>query len=483
MAELGFKTPADIAKQLANLKRNSAIQRLDEPGRARLDRLLPQIIYACAAESEPDAALAGCLKVIESIGRRSAYFALLNENPGALARLVTLAARSDFLASQIAAHPLLLDELLDPRVFSEAPQRVELAADLQLRLNSRSSDDPEQQLEGIRNFQQAAVFRTAVADMSAVIPLMKVSDRLTDIAELVVQAALELALDDMLARHGQPMCDDGNGLREANFGVLGYGKLGGLELGYGSDLDLVFIHDSAGEQQQTAGKRSVDNAVFFARLAQRLIHMLTMRTLSGSLYEVDIRLRPNGNSGQMVSSLTAFEKYQREDAWTWEHQSLLRSRAIAGTETVLDKFAAVRETVLTRYVRIAELQADVLKMRERMRGELDKSTADYFHIKQGHGGVVDIEFMVQYLVLANAQAHKSLIVWSDNIRQLDALAAAGIMQPDHAEALADIYRDYRGGLHRLSLGGKAALAPFAEFGDSPAVVMRLWDQYLASPGS
>jgi [glutamine synthetase] adenylyltransferase / [glutamine synthetase]-adenylyl-L-tyrosine phosphorylase len=480
LAGLGFKTPAEVVNRLATLKHNSAIQRLGETGRARLDRLLPQIIYACAAESAPDAALAGCLKVIESIGRRSAYFALLNENPGALKRLVALAARSDFLASQIAAHPLLLDELLDPRVFSAPPQRAELDADLQLRLRSRSSDDPEQQLEGLRNFQQAAVFRTAVADMSAVIPLMKVSDRLTDIAELVVQAALELALSDMLARHGQPMCDDGGGLREAHFGVLGYGKLGGLELGYGSDLDLVFIHDSAGEQQQTDGERPLDNAIFFGRLAQRLIHMLTMRTLSGSLYEVDTRLRPNGNSGQMVSSLQAFEKYQREDAWTWEHQSLLRSRAIAGPATILDKFAAVRRTALTQYVRIAELRNDVLKMRGRMRAELDKSAADEFHIKQGRGGLVDIEFMVQCLVLANARAHSSLIVWSDNIRQLAALAEAGIMQPEDAENLADIYRDYRGWLHRLSLGGKSGLLPTAELGDRPAVVSGLWAHYLGS---
>jgi glutamate-ammonia-ligase adenylyltransferase len=319
--------------------------------------------------------------------------------------------------------------------------------------------------------------------MSAVIPLMKVSDRLTDIAELVVQAALELALNDMLVRHGKPMCDDGNGMREANFGVLGYGKLGGLELGYGSDLDLVFIHDSAGEEQTTDGERALDNAVFFGRLAQRLIHMLTMRTLSGSLYEVDTRLRPNGNSGQMVSSLTAFEKYQREDAWTWEHQSLLRSRAIAGPTAIFERFAAVRETALTRFVRVTELQADVLKMRERMRGELDKSTADEFQIKQGRGGLVDIEFMVQYLVLANAPANPSLITWSDNIRQLDALAAAGIVQPSHAQTLADIYRDYRGWLHRLSLGGKAGLVPLAELGDSPAIVTGLWEQYLASAKS
>ncbi|MDG2155948.1 MAG: bifunctional [glutamate--ammonia ligase]-adenylyl-L-tyrosine phosphorylase/[glutamate--ammonia-ligase] adenylyltransferase, partial [Gammaproteobacteria bacterium] len=367
LAELGFANPPDVPKQLQKLKLDSAIVRLDELGQARLSRLIPQLIHACSAESSPDVALGACLSIVEAIGRRSAYFSLLNENPAALKRLVTLAARSDFLSRQVATHPLLLDELLDPRVFSKEPRRIDLEDDLALRLSDQPSDDPELSLENIRNFQQAAVFRVAVADMSGVLPLMKVSGRLTDIAELVVEAALQLAYGEMVARHGRPMCDDGDGLREAYFGVLGYGKLGGLELGYGSDLDLVFLHDSTGEEQQTDGLQPLDNLTFFARLAQRLIHMLTMQTLSGSLYKVDTRLRPSGNSGQMVSSLRAFEKYHKETAWTWEHQSLLRSRAIAGPLQICDQFAAVRDDVLTSHVHFAELHEDVLSMRDRMR--------------------------------------------------------------------------------------------------------------------
>lgn len=478
LAELGFANPADVPEQLQRLKLDSSIARLDEPGQARLERLMPQLIHACSAEPSPDAALRACLSIVEAIGRRSAYFSLLNENPAALQRLVTLAARSDFLAGQVAAHPLLLDELLDPRVFSKEPRRIDLEDDLALRLTDQSSEHPELYLEHIRNFQQAAVFRVAVADMSGVLPLMKVSGRLTDIGELVVDAALKLAYDEMVVRHGRPMCNDGDGMREAYFGVLGYGKLGGLELGYGSDLDLVFLHDSSGEEQQTDGLQPLDNPVFFARLAQRLIHMLTMQTLSGSLYKVDTRLRPSGNSGQMVSGLRAFEKYHKETAWTWEHQSLLRSRAIAGSLRICDEFAAVRDDVLTHHVHFAELHADVLKMRDRMRKELDKSTVDMFHVKHGIGGVIDIEFLVQYLVLEHARNHPSLIVWSDNIRQLEALAAAGIMQPEHSEQLADIYRDYRSLLHRLSLAGQVSLVPFVDLAESPSIVSGLWHRYV-----
>ncbi len=478
LEDLGYQSPETVVGLLKSLRNNSAIQRLDEPGRARLNRLIPALIMAAAAEPVPDVALSGSLKVIESIGRRSAYFSLLNENPAALNRLVSLVASSDFLAQLIAEHPLLLDELLDPRIFSQAPSRDDFENDLAMRLGDRHSDDIEQQLEAILHFQQAAVFRTAVADLSAIMPLMHVSDRLTDIAELVVEAALDLCWQEMRGKHGKPMCDDGDGLRDANFAVLGYGKLGGFELGYASDLDLVFLHDSAGEAQTSDGERPLDNAVYFARLAQRLINMLTMRTVSGSLYEVDTRLRPNGNSGQIVSSLSAFDRYQEKDAWTWEHQSLLRSRAIAGTDIIRHEFADVRSRALTRYVHHSELRSDVQAMRERMRGELDTSSGDNFHIKHGKGGVVDIEFIVQYLVLENAAAHLPLIRWSDNVRQLETLAETGVMERDDAEQLADIYREYRGWLHRFALAGKPSLIASSELGDRPAQVTALWQKYL-----
>ena len=285
----------------------------------------------------------------------------------------------------MATHPLLLDELLDPRVFEQAPSRSELAADLEVRLSRVAADDAEARLDALRNFQQAAIFRVAVVDLTGVLPLMKVSDRLTDIAELVLEAALALAWQELVARHGEPRCVADGAARPARFAIVAYGKLGGLELGYGSDLDLVFLNDSEGEQQQTDGAQPLDNAVFFSRLTRRIISILTMHTTSGKLYEVDIRLRPSGQSGLLVSSLTAFDLYQRQDAWTWEHQALLRSRAVAGDAGVKAAFEQLRVKALTTYVRRENLAKEVADMRQRMRDELSKGTPELLDVKQDPG--------------------------------------------------------------------------------------------------
>jgi glutamate-ammonia-ligase adenylyltransferase len=267
--------------------------------------------------------------------------------------------------------------------------------------------------------------------------------------------------------------------REARFGIAGYGKLGGLELGYGSDLDIVFMHDSAGESQQTDGEHSLDNAVFFGRLARRITHILTMPTPTGALYEVDTRLRPSGNSGLLVTSLAALDSYQRSDAWTWEHQALLRARAVAGGPEIRNSFEALRVHALINYVRRGTLRDEVLKMRERMRDELNNSTPERFDIKQGAGGLIDIEFLVQYLVLLHAPGHPALVEYSDNIRQLDALQAADIITAAEAAGLADAYRDYRGRMHQLSLAGETRFAGPDEFTAQRAMVVALWRRYLA----
>ena len=362
---------------------------MDEVGKQRLDRLLPAMLLACGGAGNATLALDGMLRLIEAIGRRSAYIALLNENTAALERVVKLCGSSEFLARQVAAHPLLLDELLDPRIFLKAPAREDLERDLHHRLDGVSMDDTEQRFEALRNFQQAAVFRVAVADLSGTLPLMKVSDRLTEIAELVLAEALAMSMAELVARHGVPHCVVNDQPREAGFAIAGYGKLGGLELGYGSDLDIVFMHDSEGEGQETNGDRPLDNAVFFARLARRISHILTMSTPTGALYEVDTRLRPSGSSGLLVTSLTALDSYQRTDAWTWEHQALLRARSVAGNQTVRDAFERLRVHVLTHYVRRGTLQEEVRNMRDRMRAELDESNAELFDIKQGTGGLID----------------------------------------------------------------------------------------------
>ena len=482
IAENVFENPEEPVQRIDALRSGALYKRLDEVARQRLDRLLPALLMTCGAIGPKGlAALERVLRIIEAIGRRSAYIALLNENSAALERLVRLCGSSGLLASQVAAHPLLLDELLDQRIFMEAPTRDDLEEDLRHRLDVLAPDENEQHFEALRNFQQAAVFRVAVADLSGTLPLMRVSDRLTDIAELVLAAALELAMVELVSRHGRPHYDIDGERHEAGFAIIGYGKLGGLELGYGSDLDVVFVHDSRGDRQETDGENPLDNAVFLSRLVRRITSILTIHTATGALYEVDTRLRPSGNSGLLVSSLQAFDKYQREDAWTWEHQALLRARPVAGSKAVMEAFAGLRNKSLLDYVHRDTLCAEVVKMRMRMRAELSKSTAEQFDIKQGEGGVIDIEFLVQYLSLLHAPEHAELLVWSDNVRQLEALDAVGVLTTKNADYLADAYRAYRERMHLLFLAGEPRLTSVQDFVVERKHVSALWSKHLGEP--
>ncbi len=486
LAAAGFADPEAILERIVRLHEGGLPARLGQMGRQRLDVLVPALLKAACGQPHPADALDGLILVLEAIGRRSAYFALLNENPQALQRLVSICGSSQFLARLVAAHPLLMDELLDPRIFEQAPSREELVADLEARLAAVPADDAggglEGRLEALRNFQQAAIFRVAVVDLSGVLPLMKVSDRLTDVAELVLGAALALAWDELAGRHGVPCCLVDGQARPARFAIVAYGKLGGLELGYGSDLDLVFVNDSQGEQEQTDGAQAIDNSMFFARLTRRIISILTMHTTSGKLYEVDIRLRPSGESGLLVSSLAALDIYQRDNAWTWEHQALLRSRAVAGDAEVKAGFEQLRVQALTHYVREESLAADVVAMRQRMRDELSSGTPDLMDLKQDPGGITDIEFLVQYLVLRNARRIPALVRWSDNIRQLESLADHGILTPEAAAELADAYRDYRKRMHHLNLAGAPGLLPHAELAALKATVTRHWEAVFYTHG-
>ncbi len=483
LKQYGFRDADESLKFIKQLRESSAYRRMDETGRQRMDRLVPAVIRAAADNPMPGRALEGALQVIGSIGLRTAYLALLIENPAALNHLVSLSAKSKILAKQVATFPALLDELLDPRIFTRLYTRVEISGDLRSRVAAVQVDDPEERLEAMRNFQQAAVFRVAVADLSGVFPVMKVSDQLTDIAEVVLQQALDIAWSELVERYGSPFCKDSNGERPTEFGIVAYGKLGGLELGYGSDLDLVFVHDSAGDDQQTDGENQLDNSMFFARLAKRVVSILTMQTLSGPLYEIDTRLRPSGRSGLLVTSLAAFERYQREDAWTWEHQALLRSRPVAGSATIADAFNGVRIRVLQDNVRRDSLRDEVQKMRVRMRSELSKGDADTFDVKQDAGGIGDIEFLVQYLVLKGAGTNVELLRYTDNIRQIEELQKAQIITAEEATLLSDVYRAYRESINRLSLAGRPGLIPAEDFLAEEFSVFRkliqdLWIKYF-----
>jgi glutamate-ammonia-ligase adenylyltransferase len=475
----GFADAADIAAQLDHLAASAYFRRQDETGRRRLRELLPKLLSAIATAPTPSVTLMRILKILERIGGRTAYLALLNENAAAMQRLVQLCAQSQFLADQIAAQPLLLDELIDERLVDEAPSREQFAADLAARRTLMQTEDPDRQVEILRQFQSAAIFRVAVADLIGGLPLMKVSDRLTDIAELIVNETLALAWAQITAKHGVPRCVDENGVsRVPGMIVVAYGKLGGLELGYGSDLDLVFLHDSSGEAQRTDGANSVDNTVFFQRLGQRLVHLLTVHTSMGRLYEVDTRLRPGGNRGLLVQSLKAFREYEFEEAWTWEHQSLLRARAIAGDPQRCAEFEAARVEVLRNAVKRDGLREAVRNMRAKMRENLSKAREGQFDLKQDPGGVADLEFLVQFWMLKWADRYPEIVTFSDNIRQLESLASGNLVPQQTVDFLVDTYRKYRHRLHRLSLDGAKNIVSDEEFVNERRGVVEIWEREM-----
>jgi glutamate-ammonia-ligase adenylyltransferase len=480
LAHAGFSDSAEAARLLLELRASALVRKLDEPGRKRLQALLPVLLAEVSRSSAQLPVLRRVLAIIEAIGQRSAYFALLQENGAARVRLVQLCRHGDFLASQIAAHPLLLDELIDERLLSQRPERADFAADLEARMEQLREEDPEQQVEALRQFQRAALFRVAVADLTGTLPLMQVSDRLTDIAELIVERALQLGWRQITALFGVPMCGEAALRRPVTICAVGYGKLGGMELSYGSDLDLVFLHDSHGEQQETSGAKPIDNQLFFVRLAQRIVHLLTMHSAAGRLYEVDVRLRPSGKGGLLVTNIGAFAEYQREEAWTWEHQALLHARAVAGAPQLRARFEAVRLEVLCRHVRRDTLLAEVRGMRERMRRELSKGDAQHFDIKQDPGGIADIEFLAQYWALKWAKEYPPVALFADTIRQLESVASAALVSQADVDVLTAAYRAYRTRTHHLSLAGTASIVAAEEFRATRAAVTGLWDATMSA---
>jgi len=478
LAELGLDEPELIWNKLTALRRGRAYDHLSAQGRDRMDRLMPLLIGACLTTTQPDLALLRSLDVIEAIVRRTVYLVLLIENPMALSQLVRLCAASPWITRYLSQHPLLLDELLDPRSLYAPPDKPELAAELHQRLDSLDPGDEELAMDTLRQFKHAQFLRVAAADLVGALPLMKVSDHLSWIAEVVLDRTLGLAWHHLVGKHGRPVCTSNGEVCDTGFAVLAYGKLGGLELGYGSDLDLVFLHSGESEALETTGTHPVALGVFFARLAQRMIHILSSHTSAGVLFEVDTRLRPDGASGLLVSSLAAFESYQLEKAWTWEHQALVRARVITGDPAIAQQFDAIRRQALARQRDRLALRQEVLAMREKMQASLDKGKAGLFDLKQGRGGIVDIEFMVQYGVLAFAHDYPALLDYTDNIRILERLAQAGVMRAADADFLSETYRSYRNRVHRLKLQEQPALVPETEYSEQRRGVEQVWSAWL-----
>ena len=475
LREAGVADAAALAAGVAELRRAAAGKRLDELSEQRFNLALPLLLDEIARSRTPAQCWQRLGPVLEAVLRRSAYLALLIENSDARRRLIDWLGRSGFLAAELAASPMLLDELLGA-VGATALNRVDMVADLETLLRPCNPDDAERMLQHVAEYQRIGRFRIALRDEAGEFPVMRVSDALTALAEATIETVHAIAWQQNIARYGVPQGPGPD--QRAQFCVVGYGKLGGVELGYGSDLDLVFLHDSTAPSAMTNGAKPLANDVFFTRHVRKLIHYLTYQTAHGPLYDVDVRLRPSGRSGLLVTGVAAFERYQRDAAWTWEHQALLRSRAVVGDPALCERYEQLRVQLLREAVRRETLREDVASMRARMRRELSQSKSGEFDIKQDAGGIADIEFLVQYLILRDADAEPGLLTWSDNMRQLDQIAGRGRLPADDARRLQDIYLAYRELAHERALDGTGVPVSDTRFRDERALVTRLWQAHF-----
>jgi len=478
LTQLGFSNVEASLSVLDNLFESHEYRHIGPSGRERLEKLLPLLVQAAAQTESADRCLARLTPLLESIMRRSAYMSLLVENPLALSQLVKLCSASPWISLQLARHPILLDELLDPRSLYEVPNRQDQKSALIRWVSSASDDDLERQMDLLREFKQVASLHVAAADVTDALPLMRVGDQLSELAEVQLEQVMKLAWQYLVSRHGRPPCTDNDDLSQCGFTILAYGKLGGIELGYGSDLDLVFLFDDAMNQGMTDGDKPLDALMFYIRFAQRIIHLLNTVTAGGILYEVDMRLRPNGSSGLLVTALSGFVEYQNEDAWTWEHQALVRARCVAGDSQLTGKIVAIRQQILEKQRDQQALVAEVRDMRAKMRSNLDKSNEQLFDLKQGEGGITDIEFMVQYAVLAWSGDLPQLHNYTDNIRVLDALKSTDKLSQAQCDLLADAYRFYRNLANHCVLQELPAVVPIKEVAEYRSKVKAIWQQYL-----
>ena len=474
LAEAGFEPPGEAVAEIESLLGSSALRNMSARARERLDRVMPALFAAAAAQPEPLRCLVRLLRLAHAVARRSVYLALLDEQPAALKRLSAVFSASAFLAERVIAHPLLLDDLFDDRV-DGVPQRAAIENELARRMAALDDADPEAEVELIQEQRHSALFRIGLAFLGGHIDAIGAARALADVAAVVLGAVLRIAEREILAVHG--------GLGEAGehpsgtalssgLSIVAYGSFGGAELGFGSDLDLVFLYDGARARGESDGAKPIDGARWYARLAQRVVHLLGMLTRAGRLYEVDVRLRADGSKGMLVQSLDAYAAYQRERAWTWELQALVRARALAGDVQLGRRFAQVRADLLTTPRDAAALRAEIVAMRERWRTERDRSNAQAFDLKQGAGGLVDIEFLLQALVLQHAAAHPSLLASGNSADLIAAAAGAGLLSDADARALARAHADLLARTLRCTLDARPRVVARSDEVEREAAVVR-----------
>jgi glutamate-ammonia-ligase adenylyltransferase len=456
LAAMGFRDPAAACARLADIRNGGRYQQLSESTHNRFDALVPRLLEAAATMPDPDAALSRGLDLLEAISRRAAYLALLHQYPHALRWVAKIIGSSSWAASYLIRHPVLLDELLDPRLLEAEDDwqafRVQLAQTL-----DEAEPDTERQMDLLREAHHAQVFRLLTQDLSGLLTVERLADHLSELADIMVDRALILAWRKLLKRH----------VEMPRFAVISYGKLGGKELGYASDLDIVFLFDDPAPEA----------AEIYSRLAMRLNTWLSAQMPAGQLFETDLRLRPNGDSGLIVSSMAAFRQYQLESAWLWEHQALTRARFTAGDPAVGATFEAIRCEVLKQKRDLGKLRAEVLAMRRKMHdahATRDAEAATIFNLKHDPGGLIDVEFVVQYLVLGHAWQYEELTGNKGNIALLAMAAQRDLIPADLADAVRDAYRDYRRMQHALRLNDQKNRVDKATVADRIAVVRKLW---------
>ncbi|MGW8248554.1 MAG: bifunctional [glutamate--ammonia ligase]-adenylyl-L-tyrosine phosphorylase/[glutamate--ammonia-ligase] adenylyltransferase, partial [Acidiferrobacterales bacterium] len=473
LAAHGYQQPEEARRLLEGLRGGRAYVAFSSAGRERMDRLLPLLIAAAGLTEDANTTLTRLVKLIELIGRRSSYFVLLIENPLALSQLVKLCAASAWIADWISQHPVVMDELIDAASLYQSPDIERLRNELVQRLGQIDAEDLEAQMSTLREFHHAQVLRVAAAELGPGLEPEEIGSRLSDIAEVILQASLDIASATMVSRHGYPDCSDDS---KTPFIVIAYGKLGSRELGYSSDLDLAFLYGDCKAGAATDGDKPIAGETFFARLGQRLIHILNTRTAAGNLYEVDMRLRPSGQSGALVTSTEGFEKYQLERAWVWEHQALVRARTVAGSENLQKRFSAIRQKVLCQARDANKLRSEILDMRNKMREAQATTPEGEFNLKHDAGGIVDIEFMVQYGVLLLANQYPELVESTNNYELLSRLARAGFLDEVQRDQLQSTYHYFLGLEYQRKLIGKPSLVPLTELNQSPEPVLAIWQQ-------
>ncbi|HKL83441.1 MAG TPA: bifunctional [glutamate--ammonia ligase]-adenylyl-L-tyrosine phosphorylase/[glutamate--ammonia-ligase] adenylyltransferase [Desulfobacter sp.] len=470
----GYEDTGSVVRLLKALAAHPHTRQLSQTGRNKLSQLLPHLIKKVGEHPDSDEVMAKLIDLVATIERRTCYLSLLIENKGALDNLIVLARKSPWIISFLSRHPVLLDELMDPVSLYSPPKRDMLELEMERSMARVPKGDLEHLLEELNIFRQINTLRVAAADVSGNFSLMKVSDHLTWIAEIILNQVVASSWQIVTEKYGYPEGMEGKDIEGCGFIVIAYGKVGGLEMGYKSDLDLVFIFDA--ESGYTSGtERSIDIGRFYSNLGQRIINALTMHTPAGTLYGADMRLRPGGDSGTIITHIQAYEDYLKNQAWTFEHQALIRARPVAGDPSLFKRFDTIRKKILTRERDDSILKKEVGQMRERMRRQRLKYEPGLFDLKQSRGGIVDIEFIVQYLVLRHACDHPDVLEWTDNIRLLQALSVDALISGEESSILQNAYVTMRKTIHRLTLQERSANVDEDQFSEQAAKVAQIYD--------